>query len=136
LAVVPPVTTLSLNTFAPVVTATANQVVTPLTTSLVLATFAPVVTIGGGNQTVTPSTLAFVLQAFAPTVITPSAPTVTVGGGGMGGGGGRQTRPSPLPWLLSKKRAKKAFGIIDEDKQRQTNLSQVLSALALLELEE
>lgn len=76
--VTPDTASLILTTFAPTVTATANQLVTPSTASLTLTTFAPVVT-ATNHQLVTPGTASLVLTTFAPTVSVSNNQLVTPG---------------------------------------------------------
>lgn len=62
--------------FAPTVSVTANQLVTPGTLALSLTTFSPTISVTD-NQTVTPGTLALVITSFAPTVTATDNQTVT-----------------------------------------------------------
>ena len=76
ISVTPDTASLTLSTFAPTVTATANQFVTPTTASLTLSTFAPTVT-ASDHQSVTPTTASLTLTTFAPTVNVGNNQTVT-----------------------------------------------------------
>lgn len=67
---------LTLSTFAPVVTASDNKVATPGVAALTLATFAPSINIG---VNVIPGVAALVLTPFAPTVAITANQVATIG---------------------------------------------------------
>lgn len=70
--VTPTTASLSLSTFAPTVTATANKWVTPTTASLTLSTFAPTVFASDNKQAI-PSTASLTLTTYEPTVFASDA---------------------------------------------------------------
>ena len=82
--VTPTTASLTLTTFAPTVTATANQVATPDTAALTLTTFAPTADLSSAN-TVTPGTATLSLTTYdltvtatANLVATPDAATLSL----------------------------------------------------------